>query len=558
VTVTPQVLFPRGVLDNVKKLILTVYDVAGEIACDEATGDVQGVEASTKKVATLDVPGCAEGNAKFCGKLEISRSATARAFHAVAQASNGDVVAKGCAQAVIDQEAVSMTIKMVRFVAPAECDNGVLEASEQCEPPSNDLVCDGACHSKEIWLSTGSTTGAGTKAGGAGDKVKPSFLWPAQTGAAGRFVAVFGDRAGGDADVAMRVMNDGLYNLADSEHGRELAQASIYLPNNPNGVAPYSPTANTQNNPVIAAAGGKYWIAFQDDNESGNVDIRMRSVDMGTLAAEQGASPLGVNGGTPGEAGVQSLPAIAAGPNNMLLVAWQDGPAGQPGRIVGRTVNSATKALGTQVEISSGTTNQRVALAGTSSGWIAVWEGGSAIKMRFLGADGQPSGGEQTVNDGSHQGLQERPSVATIDGARFAVAWSDTGSGGGDIFVQRYSAERAPIAGDQATRINNLVNAGKQTATAIAGSGSAGGMYVVAWLDEGTSHVRARLLRGDGGFLFNSVDGLEGEFQASLSASTRANPAVAIGGARPFIAIGWEDNGATRPGIYARRFPIPQ
>jgi hypothetical protein len=45
--------------------------------------------------------------------------------------------------------------------------------------------------------------------------------------------------------------------------------------------------------------------------------------------------------------------------------------------------------------------------------------------------------------------------------------------------------------------------------------------------------------------------------QRLASGDTRANPVVAIGGSGPFIAFAWEDQTASPPGIYARRFPLP-
>jgi hypothetical protein len=39
-------------------------------------------------------------------------------------------------------------------------------------------------------------------------------------------------------------------------------------------------------------------------------------------------------------------------------------------------------------------------------------------------------------------------------------------------------------------------------------------------------------------------------------ATVRRAPAVAIGGGG-FVAFGWQDDSAVRPGLYVRRFPLP-
>jgi hypothetical protein len=178
--------------------------------------------------------------------------------------------------------------------------------------------------------------------------------------------------------------------------------------------------------------------------------------------------------------------------------------------------------------------------------------------MRVVGANGQPVGPTSVVSAG-HTGVQDHPSVAALgDGdARFAIAWADHGQNGADVVVQRFDTAGAPIAGDGTTPVNDLVADGDQVTPAIAGS-STGAFYAVAWIDTPSGHVRARLLDAASGFDFNNVTGQNDEFQVSaVDGHKRANPAVAIGGAGPFVAMGWEDQTAGSPGIYGRRFPLP-
>ncbi len=75
---------------------------------------------------------------------------------------------------------------------------------------------------------------------------------------------------------------------------------------------------------------------------------------------------------------------------------------------------------------------------------------------------------------------------------------------------------------------------------------------MAAWIDSASGQVRGRAIGGSSGFLFNPIDGQTDEFQASIAnGATRENPTVAIGGAGPWVAIGWDDGTA----VYARRFP---
>ena len=569
VSLEPALVFPRGVLDGIQKLTVVVYDVAGGIDCDDAaaggTGKASGTTATTPKVSQTDLKqaGCTPP-ARFCGDLPISRSQTPRVFVATAFGGNGVEAASGCTKVVVDQERLPLTIKMVRSFPPAVCGNGATEPTEQCDPAgaSNDPVCDPSCHTKEEWLSHGSGFAGETSDGSANDKVAPSFAWPSQSGGAGRFLAAFGDKSPKpQTQITLRVLGDVL--APDATLGPGVSSLSFFAPYAGASFPPQR-EGNDQLSPAAASVGNKYYVVFQDDS-TGTLDIHLRTMDVAnpSVGDQPQNQPLCINGPNPGacanEPGVQSQPAIAAGPNGVVFIAWQDGATTGPGAIKGRTYNLANNVVGTTIELSAGSSNQHVQLAGTPSGWAAVWQSGSDVKMRALGVDGSPAGSEKTVNDGTHHGVQDHPSIASIDGGRVAVAWTDRGApGGSDVFVQRFGSDGVAVAGDQAARVNDVVVDGEQTTPTIAGSTAAGGMFTVVWLDESSNHVRARLLGGSGGYLFNNVDGQAHEFQASIiDGHARGNPTVTIGGSGPFIAIGWEDRDASKPGIFVRRFPTP-
>lgn len=555
VAITTDLTLPKGVLDRVAKLNLTVLE--GSVTCDPAAGQTalpdgpEGArEIATRELATT---GCAAG-VKFCGDLTIEKSDAIRVFTATAKGDGDATLAIGCAQAKVDQDALPIAIKMFRYLAPADCSDSVLQPTEQCTPGGT-AVCDDSCLSKELLLSTGSTQN-GTQTGGPGDKSDPYLVWPQQSGMQGRFFAFYTDRAvsgSNNVEVSLRAMTADLSPIGAAE-SPALAAGSIYLPNGPTFPAP--PAPRQQSAPSAAFLKGKFYVAFQDDTGTSNgIDIRLRSMDT-ALVAEQGATPLGVNGGPAGTGGtsgagepaIQGVPSIAAGPRDRLFIAWEDAGAG---KVAGRTL-SPPSTLGNQIDLSTGTGNKGVSVAATSNGWVAVWQSGTGIKLRAINEDGVPQGSEQTVNEGG--AVSERPRVASLPDGRFAVVWS----AGGDVFVQRYDAKGAKLAGDQSTAVNDVVTNGDQGAPAIGATSAAGGSYAIAWLDAPTGNVNARMLGGTAGFLFNSVNGQSTEFQASRGEDrTRANPAVASGGSGPFVAIAWEDKTAPAAGIVVRRFPLP-
>jgi hypothetical protein len=550
VNVAPTLLFPHALLDNVAKLTVTVYEAKDGAMCDPS-GSAAGN--TSKPITTKDLRSgsCASGG-KFCGDLQIVESEDMRVFGAAGFAMSGDQLVVGCGTAKVNQDALPLTITMKRFVKPAVCGNNVVESTEQCEPKGSatDPLCDDTCHTKEVLLSNGKGAAGGTSSGRPGEKQRPFFLWPAASGASGKFMAFFGDKSPPSfTHVTMRVLSDTFQPFA--AQGTEVRDFSFFLPNNPTGGFPPAAEANNQFSPSAAVVGARYFVAYEDDG-AGSVDIRLRSMDS-TLVAEQGpASAIGINGAAgAGEPGVQSLPTMAPSSSGLLFIAWQDAA----GIIRGRTFDPGGGPLGAQRDLSTGSTNKRPVVTSNGTGWVAVWESGADVKVRSIGADGAPIGVEQTVNDASHSGNQSHPSVAGLPDGRFAVTWA----GNSDIFAQRYGANTMAIAGDQSAKINNVVADGDQNSPVIAASTAVGGSFVAAWTDAPTGHIRARLLGGTGGFLFNNVDAQNGEFQASVAdGRTRANPTAVVGGAGAAVAIGWEDNtNDGRAGVYGRRFPLP-
>jgi len=536
VSLAPSILFPQGVLDSAVALNLTVYDEKNGVACDATGALPTGVTSSTPKVATqaLETTNCAS-TAKFCGSLTLTQSSDVYVFAAQALDASNAVIANGCATATVNQDTLAVSITMQRFITPAVCGNGIIEPTEQCDPPgtddagSGDQVCDSQCHSLEEVLSIGATSPTG-----------PAFLlWPPQSGTPGDLYSFF-TVGTANLDVGLRVMSDSLATVTVPS-----AAAQAILAPDSNGFPPAPANAN-QSQPTAALANGVYYYAFADTSVTGSPVISIHAFDS-SLADVGGTQTISST-----TSGPQGSPSIAAGPNGILFVAWQNVNAGT---IVGLTYDPSAdggSGLGTLNTLSTGTSNENVQVAATPTGWLAVWDDTTEIKMRVISASGTPSGGEIAVNNATHSGTQDHPGVAVLSDGRAAIVWCDHGSTSGDIFVQRYDVNLSPVAGDQGTAVNDVVTAGSQITPAIAGSAAAGGSFVAAWLDSSTGDVRGAVLGGTSGYLFDPIDGNATEFKASVAADpTRENPVVAIGGAGPWVAIGWDDGS----NVYARRFP---
>jgi hypothetical protein len=559
VDLAPSFLFPSGLLQSVGQMVVREY-YAGPAACDASSGLVTGAGVPDA-TAALSQAACPAG-AVWCGAMEVATSGAIRVFGVEGDDTSGTAVAFGCAQLVVDQQTEPLTITMLRALVPSTCGDGVVQPTEQCDPPggAGDLVCDATCQTKEELVSAVNTT-AGVPAPGtatAGQRTVPTIAWPTGGGATeARFVALWQDATDPPyTHIGLRVLGADLDALPPGA-APALSGGSIWLTSTPySSPFPSAPDTNDQALPAVASATDttRTFVVFADDS-AGSFDIALRTLDA-SFSAEQ-TYPVLVNG-SGGEPGVQTRPAIALGAADVAYVVWQSAPQSGPGQIVGRTYDVAHQQLGTQVVLSTGTSNETPTVAAVSSGWVVAWQSASDIAMVRVGPGGQPSGASSVISAG-HTGLQDHPSVASIGGGddRFAVAWADHGQNGADIVVQRFDATGTPVADDSATPINDLVADGDQVTPSVAG-GSSGAFFAVAWIDTPSQNVRARLLDASAGFDFNNVTGQNDEFQVSLSTSpARANPVATVGGSGPFVAFAWEDQNPASPGVYARRFPLP-
>jgi hypothetical protein len=549
VRVGPTLLFPKGILDSVTTLTLRAYD-SSVVTCDADRGLPDGDTSALFLEEALGTDGCA-GGARFCGDVTLARSTTPFVFVASAEDASGRLIATGCESLLVDEPRVSLTIQMHRYLEPATCGNGTLEPTELCDPPRapDDSVCDDACQTKEVWLSNGRGTPTGTVSGKPGDKERPALVWPAGKGPNAKLLALFTDKSPNTREITLRVRSDAFGRF--SSQGSEVADFSFFLPTDPKASIPPAESPANQSAPAAIALSDRTWVAFEDDTD-GDLDIRLRSMDA-TLTAEQSSGAIRVNGnGTASEGGSQSLPSIAASAQGILFVAWQDE---RDGSVQGRTYTPADGTRGATRVLGTAGANKNVRVTGLGSGFVAVWESGSDVKLARLSPDGTPSP-EEKVNADAHTGPVSHPDVAALADGRFAVVFSDRG----DIFVQRYGADGQAIAGDQDTPVNGLVTSGDQHGPVVASIPSGDGAYAVAWLDGASGDVRAAFLGGTSSFLFNPVDGQPTEFVASSAPGRlRSNPAIAVGGAGPYLAIAWEDTTRdAKAGIYGRRLPLPQ
>ncbi len=578
---------PEGLLDQANSVTLSVFNV-GSSKC-EADGAVSNAPTSDVQTFTLSQKDCPSGTT-WCTTIDLDKDNSDKMFSVVAQNASGKL-AQGCATAQIDQDPLSVTIQVERFVEPGCCNDGTVQVGEQCDTgvvgqpacdgsPANkcggikpDAVCDCNCQAQEILLSADDSDLPSILNGAAGSKTNLALAFTAGNLGLDRALrAVYvntGFDAKGGADILERFLQPDLNPFADPYPLKFQLMMPVVCDHVQDPM--YNGAANHQDSPAIAGVGAFTATVYRsDENQGGNFDIFLVAqtgdgcadspactgtelCTAGTCSggfcptSEQISAPGAV---VPGA----STPAIAGGPADSALVVWNVG-----GEVFGRiwkTDGSLTPAIAPLLIAPTGSAAR---VAGDANGWHVVYQGaggGDADGIFMKSVDPVGVLGTEVKVNAVTSGLQDQPDIATLDDGRTLVVWHS----GGDVFFQRFDANGGMVTEDQNAPLNTVTD-GDQQHPRVAASIGVGEFFTVAWETIETQNISARFVGGSTGFGYNSVDGQNGEFIATHPAfvapdAQRHNPAVAVGGAG-YVVIGWEDNGTTHHGTYVRRFPLP-
>ncbi|MEZ4311900.1 MAG: hypothetical protein R3F14_28045 [Polyangiaceae bacterium] len=474
-------------------------------------------------------------------------------FAAVARAQ-GQPLLQGCAVTAVDQDPLSVTIEMQQIIAPKCCGDGKLQPGEQCDPggaPScggvaGDEVCNGDCTTAEVLLSIKDPVKPlldnlpGTKS-----ELAMAFCpGNAQIGTALRTLFRSADnKANNGSDINLRAMSPDGYSIVvpqplSLQMRLPMPCWDIYDTAEPGAERTPAIAAVSQNVTLMVYASNIKLSSTSDIYMVQHTEDVCADVPVNTNPAVQITKTVSAPGSI--------TPDISRGPEGTALIVWD-----QKGEIQGRLWKNGAFVPPVDMSALSLGTGALPRVAGNGSGFVVVYQGaGDAedIFKRAVSIDGVP--GTETRVNGQTGGAQLAPDVAMLDDGVYVVAWES----GDEIFFQRYLADGTPVSGDQDAPLNND-KAGKQTSVKVAAPLSGGGFFAAVWdNDDGT--ISARFLGDDGGFLFNSVDGRNGSFQASPPGAVgfRRKPEVAVGN---HVMFGWQDDSQEHPGVFIRRFPLP-
>lgn len=550
--------------EQVDAMSLLVADGAEDAVCDPTTGLVAGalIEPSRAQVFELgtelsDGSPCPEGGLFCSDSIELPMAKTPKVFQAVGT-SGGETYAVGCTTQAVDSNPLYLRLKLTRYFEPAVCGDGTLQVGEQCEgasgvPADDDPVCDSKCRAKEVLLSDDNVGGANLKVINQPPRSKQhvSVAWSKTSDGANPFHAVFqdtnfGTTGGTGPEINYRQMSSSFTPIRMPA----LLQHQIRLPKANSTTPGFDVRAWTQGKPVVVAlTNGSFAVAYEDNQTSAP---GVSNISFATFSANLQDIREGETINTEGRDRC-FMPAIAAGPASTALIVWADTAAK---RVRGRYLNGIKLMPDTDKLLYESAATQPSA-AGSAQGWkIALQrtsEDAGDIVLLSASATLDSIDAPKVVNTDT-QGLQEQPAVAVAATGETAVVWRS----GNAIMMQRFDRKGSPIKGDQSEPINNVPGSSPGQTPAITASSLNGGFFVVVWQGDG-GQVYGRYVSLTGGFMVNPVTGLDGAFPLGHPdiAGQRARPAVTVGG-DGYVVFAWQDDSTEHPGIYARRFPLPQ
>lgn len=572
--------FPQALLDDTQASLRVIP--ADNASCNTETGFIDPTEPSNAQQFNFDTdcdPAPDGRTPVLCAEITLDKDGNDQVFEVRATRA-GEVVARGCATATVDQDPLDVAVTVKPNLPPKCCNDGAIQVGEQCDTAAfaadfcgqpaqspavgsctgivTDSVCECDCLAREILLSIedpdavqpGLNNAAGSKgevaiafSGGTGSADVANSLRAVYTD----FFTSYPSVSTG-VDLNQRLLGDDLYPLDNPQFNQQLRLKATC-----EGTENVSATGKplTQHQPDIArVSADRLAVVFADDFETNNPanDFNIRLIQLNGVGCGENTD-VKINA-----AKTQSLahPAVAGGPSGVGLVVWADGSS-----LKGRIWQSAADAncstclpAAADLEIGELAAGSEPRVAGNAGGWIVAYAGpGTDTDIFIRSVDTQGNPGEQRVVNLNAVGPQTQPDVAMLEDGRVAVVWVD----GDDIMFQRYSAQGAPVAGDQDAPVS--VNSPPGVTPTIAAGQDTGGFFATVWAAPSDGSVWGRFLGGGNDrFLRNSVNGTLDDFRAShpAIAATRSAPDVAIGGAG-FVAFAWNDPN----GIFVRRFPLP-
>ncbi|MDF2464051.1 MAG: repeat domain protein, partial [Ramlibacter sp.] len=232
--------------------------------------------------------------------------------------------------------------------------------------------------------------------------------------------------------------------------------------------------------------------------------------------------------------------------------------------IYSATFNSAGVAVGTRVQVNTGTTSNQLAPVSATLNdgssvvaWVSNQTGTYDVYSQRYDAAGVGIGGETRVNvtvagnQGTLSDIQKELAVTALSNGGYVVVWAGRGTASttnDNVYMRVYSAAGTPLS-SQDTVINQVVK-GTQMMPAVAAL--EGGGFVVTWssqyggTDQGTDYaIMQRAYNDDGTLRPQALDSAELLVNVGATTNSQYGTSVSASPVTGNVAVSWTARSGT-------------
>ena len=242
-------------------------------------------------------------------------------------------------------------------------------------------------------------------------------------------------------------------------------------------------TTSDQRAPSVAAlSGGGYVVAWRSDGQDGESDgiyFQRYNAD----GSEQGAE-------TPANttwAGRQWQSDVSGLTDGGFVITWRDGEE-EADNIFLQRFNASGEKVGSETRVNTTTTYWQSLdrVAGLNGGgYVVMWSSYVSyansydVHAQQYDADGNPVGGEVSVNTTTEDSQTPSAIMALSDGG-YLIAWSSRDGDGSGAYFQRFDSSGSTVGGETLVNTTTVEYQGVPSAAALSDGG-----YVIAWTSYG-------------------------------------------------------------------------
>lgn len=253
---------------------------------------------------------------------------------------------------------------------------------------------------------------------------------------------------------------------------------------------------------IVATANGGFIVVYMDIDAAGSQSVRLGEFDSAGAALASNQTVLGDTAGDPGFGN----PVVAASSATSVLIVYERTTAGVS-TVVGKIYNPSTDTYSAEISLLAfpgGDTTPAVTVL-SNGNYVVVARNtanDTSIAYRIVDAAGVNVLGATQVTGTSTDTFNDRePTVTTLAGGGFVIAWTNTDTNDIDVVFRVYNAAGAQIGSNQVSGVGSTDNNNEPVVV-----GLADGTFVIIYdNDAAPNRLEVERFSATGAFLGNFV-----------------------------------------------------